>query len=255
MQSQETFFEELSLNAWPSIQTVHYAGWILRFASGTTRRSNSIRPAANEDEASILERIAYCEKLYPSKKLPVTFQLNSFQPSHALLDQLLEQRGYLKEGYSCMQVAEFEPLVMELLPSPEPGIQIFSSETLSAEWLAAYCNLHHLSEPDSRATGQILGNIILPHCFVSLADGDEILGTVLAVQERGYTGIFGVLVHPRLRNNGMARKMLQHALRWSEKAGGKGAYLLVQADNTVALRLYQGLGFNTLYNYWYRVKN
>ena len=29
--------EELSLNAWPALQTVLYDGWVLRFADGYTR--------------------------------------------------------------------------------------------------------------------------------------------------------------------------------------------------------------------------
>lgn len=35
--------EELALNAWPSLQTIVHHGWLLRFAEGYTKRSNSVQ--------------------------------------------------------------------------------------------------------------------------------------------------------------------------------------------------------------------
>ena len=36
--------EELSMNAWPSLQTLLLDGWVLRFAAGYTRRANAVCP-------------------------------------------------------------------------------------------------------------------------------------------------------------------------------------------------------------------
>ena len=36
------FIEELTLNAWPPLQTQLYDGWLLGFSGGYTRRANSV---------------------------------------------------------------------------------------------------------------------------------------------------------------------------------------------------------------------
>ena len=38
------YLEELALNAWTSIQTVVYDGWLIRFSNGYTKRANSVNP-------------------------------------------------------------------------------------------------------------------------------------------------------------------------------------------------------------------
>ena len=37
-------YEELSMNAHPSIKTQLFDGWVLRFADGYTNRANSVNP-------------------------------------------------------------------------------------------------------------------------------------------------------------------------------------------------------------------
>lgn len=44
MSGMERRIEELSINAWPSMQTMVYDGWQLRFGRGYTKRANSISP-------------------------------------------------------------------------------------------------------------------------------------------------------------------------------------------------------------------
>lgn len=75
--------EELSLNAWPSLQTIVYDGWILRFAEGYTRRSNSINPI-------YLSTISIEDKIH---KCSVFFQLKLGSHRNRILQQEYSEMG------------------------------------------------------------------------------------------------------------------------------------------------------------------
>src|SRR5580693_6740913 len=85
-----TQLEELSINAWPSLQTLVYDGWVLRFADGYTKRANSSNPLY-EGVLDVDEKIDACEKLYSGRRLDTVFKLTT--ASHpADLDRILSAR-------------------------------------------------------------------------------------------------------------------------------------------------------------------
>jgi N-acetylglutamate synthase len=81
--------EELSLNAWPSLQTMLYDGWVIRSANGYTKRANSVNPlyASNID---IEEKLPFCERLYREKSLSTVFKLTPTVHPYDLDDKLAE---------------------------------------------------------------------------------------------------------------------------------------------------------------------
>src|ERR1035437_9629361 len=84
--------EEIALNAWPALETIQLDGWVIRYAHGVTKRSNSVNPIY-ESVQNINEKIDFCEKFYRSKAIPVCFKITEIAKPKGL-DQILEARGY-----------------------------------------------------------------------------------------------------------------------------------------------------------------
>ena len=82
--------EEVMLNALPSLNTLYYDEWRLRFAGGYTNRANSVNVIA-PSTIPLEEKICHCEKIYTAQRLPTVFKIS---PLSLELDDLLEQAGY-----------------------------------------------------------------------------------------------------------------------------------------------------------------
>ena len=69
-----SLIEEISMNAHPSLKTIVYDGWILRFANGHTNRANSIN-LTYPGKLPLEEKISECERIYESQGLPTIYKL------------------------------------------------------------------------------------------------------------------------------------------------------------------------------------
>lgn len=88
--------EEITLNSWPALQSYLYDGWLLRWADGYTKRSNSVQPLYSTDNPiEIGTKIIECQNFYERAGLTPCFKITPFvQPFQ--LDMLLDERGYSK---------------------------------------------------------------------------------------------------------------------------------------------------------------
>ena len=82
---------------------------------------------------------------------------------------------------------------------------------------------------------------------------DEPVAWGLAVLERGYVGLFDIVVAPDLRGLGLGRQIVCALMAWGREAGADQAYLQVREENEAARALYRGLGFIDAYRYTHRV--
>lgn len=239
--------EELSINAWPALQTMIYDGWILRIADGYTRRANSINPLF--DSAYHLDqKIELCEKIYLERNLNVVYKMTpSVCPNH--LNEVLANKGYLAHGYTSVQLLELNQL-------EKPSIlSIKRYETMNEVWLSDYCRLNNVNEINRSIMKRMLSSIVPKTCFISLLKEDIVIACGLGVVEGTYMGLFDLVTDVHFRNQGYGEQLILSLLEWGKEHGAKHAYLQVVLSNTPALGLYSKLGFQEVYQYWYRIKS
>jgi ribosomal protein S18 acetylase RimI-like enzyme len=237
--------EEMSINAFPSLQTVLYDGWVLRFAGGYSNRANSVYPLY-KSTINVHKKIDICEMLYKSKGLRPAFKITPFVVPGDL-DDILESRGY-----ETLHPTRVETLCLDELE--EPGIRAITVfNGFDEKWFEYYCCSKSLSEKDRIILRNINMNIIPPKYYVLFKLGNANAGCGMAVLENGHAGIFDIFIAEEHRNKGYGRQLMLNILGIAKERGAKKAYLQVMNDNLPALRLYENLGFKEEYRYWYRV--
>jgi N-acetylglutamate synthase len=238
--------EEISMNAWPSLQSMVLDGWILRFSNGYTRRANCVMPLY-ASARPVMEKIEICEQIYAELGRPVIFKMT--QASEPLeLDTLLARRSYRAEATTSVQLLD----LASQEDSPDPQVRLQFEET--EDWQAAFCRMNGIA-PAQQATHRQMINAILPKkCFAAVIANGKMIGCGLAVLQSATLGLFDVVIDAGFRQQNYGERLMRALLGWGRSNGACSAYLQVMCNNAPALRLYSKLGFQEKYQYWYRVK-
>lgn len=235
-------FEELQLNAWPSFNTEFLDGWVLRYANGYTKRANSVIPIYSSTMQNE-EKIKICQGKYSVKNLPAIFKLTELNQE---LDKELELLNYKKIDESIIRTKN---LTITEKGSPD-GINV--SKNLTDEWLKSFWEFSDLTENLQSAANNLLKRISNPVICCTKVSEDKVVGVGLGVIDNEHVGLFDIVVDEHYRRKGFGEEIINSILHESVKFGAKTAYLQVVADNYPANCLYDKLGFNELYRYWYR---
>lgn len=240
-----TEIETLSFKALPALESRYYDGWLLRYADGYTRRANSVNPIYESHEDIDL-KISHCETIYTRKNRPTIFKMtDAVYPDS--LDDVLTMKGYTKE-------AETGVYTLSFTEEYQLRDNIRIDTKLTTTWLNNFVRLNNITASNAKTLEQMLGLIPTQCGYLSLIEGEQVIGVALGVVDEAWMGIFDVVVDANRRGKGHGRVIMQSLLSWGMVQGAEQAYLQVQADNIVATQLYQSLGFTHQYNYWYRVK-
>lgn len=239
-------FEEISNNAWPALQTMQYDGWILRFANGVTKRSNSVNPLY-PSSLDIDQKIEFCEKLFRLKQIPPTFKITT-ESEPRDIDQQLENRGYFIHCHISFQVMDLSDVASD---RPE-NVQL--SYALDETWIEDFIRMNGFDQARKPTYIRIMEQVLTPKCLVSIKEKGKTIGVGLGVLENHFLGLFDLVVDPEYRNRGLGARLVNSLLNWGQSQGARTVYLQVLTDNLPAIRLYHKLGFRENYRYWYRMK-
>jgi GNAT superfamily N-acetyltransferase len=235
--------EAIAFRAWPALEAETPPGWLQRLSHGYTKRANSINGLDPGAEITS-ERIAALEAPYRSRGLPPIWRITPLTPPAA--DGLLAARGYLRIDDSLVQTAPIDGSL-----DVDPAVTI--APQASPAWLGSFAELAGVSAAHRPAMTRMLQSIAAPAGFAVASPATGCLGFALGVVDGDHLGVFDMLVAPAARRRGLARRILRSICAWGHARGARVAYLQVVAGNLAARPLYAAHGFETMYQYWYRV--
>jgi N-acetylglutamate synthase len=237
------------VNAWPSLETQIVDDWILRFAKGYSKRANSaspLLPGASLDDAQIDQIV----KQFEAHNLRPTFRLTSLQAPD--VDERLARRGFIEIEPTCGMMAPLSEAA-----NIEPQVELDPTVVIDAapkpRWIKEVAASYGGDKADHLVLGEILERIRQPAAYATLSLDARPSAWGLAVTERGFVGLFDIVVAPDLRGLGLGRQIVCALMEWARQQGAENAYLQVRESNTGARDLYRTLGFSDVYRYTHRV--
>jgi len=262
--------EEISLNAWPSHKMELYDGWLIRFSHNYTHRTNSVQQVG-ASLVPINEKIAYCEQIYKNYHTPSIFKISPLlDPA---FDRILEDRGYQIQHVTDTMTMDFENLVPyepthieyeyygrnsglpSIITYPDDVI-VNLRDRITDEWVSGLFRLNGTTSPTLR---RIVPSMYQAIPKETIAASVKINGTMVAcglgILDRGYVGVYAVYVDAGCRRRGFARAIVSAILSEGRKKGCSKAYLQCVQGNQPARKLYESMGFQTLYTYWFRARD
>jgi ribosomal protein S18 acetylase RimI-like enzyme len=236
--------EELSMAAWPSIQTLLYDGWIIRMANGYTNRSNSINPIY-PSKIKLEEKMDYCDKIFKKYNLLTTYKIIGCD-EHKILDEELEKQDYKKIHITSLQTCN----TLEILQSNYNGIVI--NDSFNSKWINSVIDFNTIKQEDIKTFETILNNVAGDKIVVYKEAENEIVGCGYGVIGSNYVGVFDIVIKESQRGKGYGKEIVKTILSEAGKKGIRNTYLQVMINNIIAQKLYKKLGYKEIYKYWYR---
>jgi len=122
------------------------------------------------------------------------------------------------------------------------------------QWKADYFRLNGTSPAMTGTASAMMDNILGNVFCAKIIEHSRTVACGLCVEERGYAGLYDIIVDPAFRGRGFGYALCGSLMAAAAAKGTKSFYLSVVANNAPAIALYHKLGFKHRYNYFYMKK-
>lgn len=239
--------EARARRAWPALEEDRIEGWVLRWAAGATRRSNSIHAVdpVRDLPAALDRAVAWCSR----RNLPPRFHIHpAVRP--AGLDEALAERGWIHELGAQVQVGD---LGDDPVDPRDVGRTGDGAGAPGPDWLGPFAEWRGMDDAARASHLAVLERVPPPRIFARVGEAGRTRAVGLAVRDGEWLGLFDLVTDPATRRVGWGRFLVRRLLAWGRAGGARHAYLQVEDRNVPAIRLYESLGFRLAYAYGYRL--
>lgn len=235
--------------AWPSKIEKMYHSWILRVNEGVSKRANSVFTVGEMPKTE--HWLKEIESFYEKHSVKSNFYIAESSPPE--LEHILIAANYEKINDMYLLYHESERVVNEI-ERMSKLVATYETE-VSDEWIDLFLQLEGHEESKRTEYASIFENIKIPKMFLSLSLNERIvaLGTIAVKDHWGY--ISNVVVDQQFRRQGFGSQVIRELAKWSLNNETEYIFLQVLKSNHAGLKLYEHLGFATLSESHFRIKN
>lgn len=228
--------EETGYALWCAADEAVVDGWTVRASGGFTRRINSATATGAPSTSRATHR--RLEAWFAERSIPFVIRVTPL-----LAPEVVET---VRDGWR-LDPVDPTPVMIARLGNERPADAVEVVDATDEGFLALVGALdgrgaHHV--PDYRRITSGPGA-----SWAGLRIGEDAVGLVAV---RGtLSAVFSVAVRPASRRGGLATAVMGSARAWAHDSGAEHQFLQVVGTNTAAIRLYEGLGYRTAYEYSY----
>ncbi|MFD7443595.1 GNAT family N-acetyltransferase [Streptomyces sp. NPDC059909] len=231
-------FDELArvtARAWQPVESEPLGEWVLRAASGFTRRANSVLPLGDPgiplDDALARVRAWYADRGLP----PYVQTATGAEGTQERLCAELEAHGWEREV-----TAELRTGGLAAVGDLDAEVsRVRLGRSVDEAWLRRY---QRTGVPGPHVLKVLSSGPSVWFATVP-GEGDAPAAIGRCVVDGRWAGFMAVEVAPEYRRQGLATAVMAALARQALEEGASAAWLQVETDNDGARALYEGMGF------------
>ncbi|MDH6116533.1 GNAT superfamily N-acetyltransferase [Kitasatospora sp. GAS204A] len=238
--------QRIAARGWPAVEQQPLGEWTLRASAGFTRRANSVQ-ALGDPGLPLPQALDRVRAWYAERALPAWVEVTVPGSPAGLTEQL----DLLGARYSPTQVRTASPAALVEAGRGGAADRVRLSREAGADWLSVYRRASGDPAQDRAARQVLHGGPSVWFATVPDPHGPAPLAIGRCVIDGPWACFGAVEVRPEARRQGLATAVMAALAARAAEEGARGAYLQVEAENSGALTLYDGLGFTTSHTYHY----